>query len=247
VVTTDSVEAVRTHEWVSFEDKNETVWLFDVTFMASDWTCIFGRGCPGVLTERAPELGQGCCSYGAHFTETADRERVEDYAALLTDEQWQLKDEADEVGGPIHQDENGAWITRQFEDACIFLNREDFPAGGGCALHLSAVDAGEAPLLRKPDVCWQLPLRLTEHTDENQRTTMTLREWRRPDWGEGGAEFAWWCTEEHEAFIGDTPVYKALRDEIVALVGAEPYAALCEHLTARPSETIVPHPARRTS
>ena len=57
------------HEWVSFDDPDEErTWLFDVTFLASAWTCIFGHGCQGVLTGPTPELVQGCCSYGAHFT-----------------------------------------------------------------------------------------------------------------------------------------------------------------------------------
>ena len=43
--------------------------MFDVTFLLSRWTCIFGDGCQGVLTGPAPELVQGCCSYGAHFTD----------------------------------------------------------------------------------------------------------------------------------------------------------------------------------
>ena len=46
-----------------------------------------------------------------------------------------------------------------------------------------------------------------------------LREWKRRDWGEGGAEFHWWCTEDPEAFVGHRPVYEELRDEIVELVG----------------------------
>ena len=48
------------------------------------WTCIFGDGCQGVLTGPAPELVQGCCSYGAHFTDKADRRRVERLAKKLT-------------------------------------------------------------------------------------------------------------------------------------------------------------------
>ena len=62
-----------THEWVSFDDPDEErTWLFDVTFLVSAWTCIFGQGCQGVLTGPAPELVQGCCSYGAHFTGKKD-------------------------------------------------------------------------------------------------------------------------------------------------------------------------------
>ncbi len=61
------------HEWVSFEDEDEErTWTFDVTFLTSAWTCIYGNGCLGVLTGPAPELEHGCCSYGAHFVDSAD-------------------------------------------------------------------------------------------------------------------------------------------------------------------------------
>ena len=69
------------HEWVSFEDAEEDrTWVFDATFLLSPWTCIFGQGCQGVLTGPTPELVQGCCSYGAHFTGPEDAARVEEAA-----------------------------------------------------------------------------------------------------------------------------------------------------------------------
>ena len=70
------------HEWVSFDDPDELrTWVFDVTFLLSGWECIFGRGCQGVLTGPAPEMVQGCCSYGAHFTDRAEVARVRAAAA----------------------------------------------------------------------------------------------------------------------------------------------------------------------
>src|SRR4051794_9058633 len=52
------------HEWVSFEDPDEDrTWVFDVTFLMSKWSCIYGRGCQGVLTGPAPELMHGCCTH----------------------------------------------------------------------------------------------------------------------------------------------------------------------------------------
>ena len=79
-----------THEWLSFEDEEEErTWVFDVTFLTSNWTCIFGNGCQGVLTGPAPELVQGCCSYGAHLVDKKDARRVEKAAATLTPEEWQ--------------------------------------------------------------------------------------------------------------------------------------------------------------
>ena len=48
-----------------------------------------------------------------------------------------------------------------------------------------ALEAGERPMDWKPNVCWQLPLRLDDHTDDNGYVTSTLREWKRRDWGAG--------------------------------------------------------------
>ena len=184
------------HEWVSFEDPDEhRTWVFDVTFLTSNWTCIFGRGCPGVLTEAAPELVHGCCSYGAHFTGKDDRRHVETMAERLTPDQWQFRKQAKKRGGPIKVNREGDTVTRLVDGACIFLNRPGFPGGPGCALHRAALEAGERFMDWKPEVCWQLPLRRIDDTDVYGHVTSTVREWKRRDWGEGGQEFHWWCTE----------------------------------------------------
>ena len=59
--------STRTSGSASRTSDEERTWVFDVTFLTSNWTCIFGNGCQGVLTGPAPELVQGCCSYGAHL------------------------------------------------------------------------------------------------------------------------------------------------------------------------------------
>jgi hypothetical protein len=248
------------HEWVSFEDPDEErTWVFDVTFLTSNWTCIYGQGCPGVLTEAAPELEQGCCSYGAHFVDDADRRRVERIARRLTKKQWQHKKEADRRGGPVKVNRAGDTVTRMVDGACIFLNRPGFPTGAGCALHQAAAAAGKRPMDWKPEVCWQLPLRRQDDTDDNGWVTSTVREWKRRDWGEGGSEFHWWCTDDPLAFRGGSPVYETMRDELVELVGETPYRLFVEHVrqreqAGRPSpngrpnvseEVFLPHPAVR--
>lgn len=234
------------HEWISFEDPHELrTWVFDATFLLSAWSCIYGGGCLGVLTGPAPELAQGCCSYGAHFVDDDDLVAVEAAAARLTPEQWQFH-AAGTAEGFVATEDDGTRVTRVVDGACIFLNRPGFAAGAGCAFHQAALAAGERPLDWKPDVCWQLPLRLVEHTDEHGYVTSTLREWKRRDWGEGGQEFHWWCTEGPEAFVGRIPVYEYLRDEITEFVGPEVYDLLAERLAVRrASPTPLPHPAVR--
>ncbi len=233
------------HELVAFDDPDEhRTWVFDVTFLTSSWTCIFGRGCPGVLTEPAEELGQGCCSYGAHFVDDDDHDAVLARIESLTDEQWQHRARA-RGKGATRRTSTGQWVTRLHKDACILLNRPDFPGGAGCALHRAALDAGERPLDWKPDVCWQLPLRLEEQTDDHGHVTSMLREWKRRDWGGGGEEFHWWCTDDPLAFAGGEPVWVALRDEIVELCGEAAYGLLADYLDQRRHWQPVPHPALR--
>ncbi|HEY1281909.1 MAG TPA: hypothetical protein VGF22_19660, partial [Acidimicrobiales bacterium] len=167
------------HEYLSFEDpQDQRTWVFDVTFLLSSWTCIYGRGCQGVLTGPAPEREEGCCSYGAHFIDDEDVATVEAAADRLTDEQWQHRRKG-RRGGIHRTDKDGTRITRLVDGACIFLNRPGFAGGAGCALHRGALDAGERFMDWKPDVCWQLPLRLDEHTAEQGHVTSTLREWKR--------------------------------------------------------------------
>ncbi len=233
------------HEWVSFEDpEEERTWVFDVTFLTSNWKCIYGCGCPGVLTGPAPEMVQGCCSYGAHFTDEADVERVERAAAELERSQWQYQSRA--RGKPFKQTHRGETVTRIVDGACIFLNRPGFPGGPGCALHRAALERGMPPLELKPDVCWQLPLRREDEDGPEGHVRSTVRQWDRRDWGGGGSEFHWWCTESHEAFVGTEPVYKTLRTELTAMVGEANYKTLARYLERiRPTETRLPHPALR--
>jgi hypothetical protein len=235
------------HEWVSFPDPDENrAWIFDVTFLLSGWHCIYGRGCQGVLTGPAPELEQGCCSYGAHFTDADDSARVLAAAKGLTAAQWQFRARG-RRGGMVRTDEDGALVTRLVDGACIFLNRPGFAGGAGCALHRGALEGDARPMDFKPDVCWQLPLRRADQTDEAGHVTSTVGQWDRRHWGDGGMEFHWWCTDAPEAFGGREPVYRHLRDELIGLCGADVYALVATYLDARRGSAVValPHPAVR--
>lgn len=233
------------HEWVSFEDDDGDTYVFDVTFLTSSWRCIFGEGCLGVLDGPAPELVHGCCSYGAHFSDKDDVRRVRKAMRQLTAKTWQYKSRARSLGGAIYVNDDGDTVTRVVDDACIFLNRPDFPGGAGCALHVAALEAGERPLDWKPEVCWQLPLRLDTHTDDNGHSTFTLREWKRRDWGEGGEDFHWWCTDDALAFRDPKPVYITARDEIIEMVGEEMYERFAAYIRSRGTSVFLPHPAVR--
>lgn len=229
------------HDFISFEDPDEQrTWMFDATFLRSNWSCIYGRGCLGIYTEPTPELHQGCCSMGAWFLDEEDVAKVEKAAARLDETTWQFLSKA---GDRIWRKRaKGTITTRLVKDACIFLNRPGFAGGIGCALHHGALKAGERPIDWKPTVCWQLPLRLEDQTDGDGHVTSILREWKRRDWGAGGDQFAWWCTDSPLAFIGADPVYRTLKEEIVEIVGPRVYSMLVGRLEA---PVPLPHPALR--
>ena len=110
--------------------KEKRQWQVDVTFLASSYRCIFGQGCPGVLTEPAPELIQGCCSYGAHASDKKDMRKIEKLAEELGDDEWQFRNRGLQRGvwKSVGKDD---WRTRLVDGACVFLNRPGFATGPG--------------------------------------------------------------------------------------------------------------------
>ena len=234
-------------EWATFTDPDDpdSRWLVDVTFLTSAWRCLFGCGCQGVLTAAAPELEQGCCSYGAHFTGEEDRDRVVAAAERLGADEWQYAARGRRQGVTARLP-GGGWRTRLVDGGCVFLNRPGFGAGAGCALHLLALREGEHPMSTKPDVCWQLPLRRSERQEGDGTTSFVLSEFGRDGWGPGGAQFAWWCTEAPDAFTGSVPVYRSMEPELRAMVGDALYASIAAYLDARLANGatgVVPHPS----
>lgn len=232
------------HEWISFADPElEQTWLIDATFLRSNWTCIYGNGCQGVLDDPAPDLHQGCCSHGAHFIDKEDLASVKKFVKRLTPEHWQNFDKG-RNNKWLTKEKDGSNVTATYKRACIFHNRPDFEGGMGCAFHVAASAAKERPMDWKPDVCWQVPLRLEQHDEDENHILSIVREWKRRDWGGGGHDFHWWCTDDSAAFVGSRPVYKYLKDELIELCGDEIYEIIVKQLQ-KPRTTFLPHPQVR--
>ena len=139
--------------------------------------------------------------------------------------------------GLLETDDDGDVHTRVVEGGCIFANREGFAAGEGCALHHLAVRRGEDPMTHKPTVCWQVPLHRTiEEKVGNDGGTIevhTVHAFERGDWGEGGADFTWWCFDDGTAFVGDRPLFRTMELELRTMVGDAVYDELAGYLEDR--------------
>ena len=200
-----------------------TLWRFDTSFLRSNWTCIWGRGCQGILPEPAAHLGQGCCSLGADLDGEDEARNIAALAATLDPTRFQHQVAAAADG--VFADDTHA-STRVVDGACIFLNRPGFEGGAGCALHLEALHSGESPTIWKPSVCWQLPVHVDWEPAEDGTEVATVRRWERRDWGDEGQTMAWCCTEEQDAYVGDVPVIDSLAEVLEAVVGPTVYVEL---------------------
>ena len=225
-------------DWVEFANPANPEELFkcDLTWLTSYWQCIYGDGCCGIDADK-PDAG--CCSDGAYYTSKEDEDRVLKAAKKLTRAEWQLYDQAraKKSGGKLQITEIGLdkdRKTRKVKDSCIFLNRVGYEAPGytgsfGCALHHLAVREQVHFVDTKPDICWQLPLRRSWETREmgdKEITVVVIGEYERLAWGDGGADFDWYCTSNSEAHVGRVPVYQSNKIELTKMMGEAGYLEL---------------------
>jgi hypothetical protein len=216
-----------TSKWLVLDDGDRT-WRFERAWLLANWQCVYGNGCRGIHPSQDASRMDGCCTYGAHFAEAEDFVKVLGFVPELTPEVWQHHARGQRLGW-FKKLPNGRLATRTVQGACIFSNRPGFSGGVGCALHIAALQQGRRPIDVKPDVCWELPIRTEDSTDENGRRVITLRRWDKEDFGPEGSDMTWWCTDPTtapEAHTAPTCVYESLRDELVELCGAELYARL---------------------
>ena len=241
------VDLVFPRVWVEFADPADESQVFrcDLTWLTSNWMCIFGQGCQGIYADRPDD---GCCTLGAHFSDKDDEKRVRGFVKQLDAEHWQFHD-AGRKGGWVETDEDGDRKTAVHEGACIFLNRPGFAGGEGCALHSLALRLDRHPLETKPDVCWQLPVRRTfrevDRPDGTAYTEVSIGEYDRRGWGPGGHDLDWYCSGNTEAHVGVEPVYVSNAPELVELMGRKAYDELVRHCEAhlRSRSALAIHPA----
>ncbi len=234
-------------DWVEFINpaNPEEIFKCDMTWLTSYWQCIYGNGCCGIDADK-PDAG--CCSDGAYYTSKDDEARTLRAAKKLSKSTWQFYDQArpKKSGGKLQISEIGLdkdRKTKKIKDSCIFLNRTDYKAPGytgspGCVLHHLAEKEGVHVVETKPDICWQLPLRRSWETREvgdSSITVVVIGEYERLAWGEGGADFDWYCTSNAEAHTGKLPVYKSSKIELLTMMGKSGYeelAKLCDSRVA---------------
>jgi hypothetical protein len=242
------IDANFPRDWFEFPDPLNAKQVFkcDLTWLTSNWNCIFGSGCKGVDKNLADH---GCCSDGAYYNGKDDEQRVIKAAQRLTKDIWQNYKVAREgkskskkmlAVNEVGLDKERK--TRKVKKTCIFFNEKSFSEEYfGCALHHLANREEVHYLETKPDICWQLPLRRSWETREigdNKYSVVVIGEYTREAWGAGGADLDWYCTSNTEAHTATNPVYITNKSELIAL------KAKCDSLR-KSLPLFVIHPASR--
>lgn len=263
-------------EWFEFvhpEDPNH-IFSIDLTWLESTWSCRFGTPeCKGI-DETRPALG--CCIHGAYIADEEDRDTVFAAVKAMDPQFWQLRpaetdaffaaddptwlepwlewDEEDTEALDPDEDEGPHIRTKVVDGACIFANRPGHPTGPGCALHQWAMAEGRDIVGSKPEVCWQVPFSREdaweERTDGQEILRTTIGEYHRRQWGGGGEDFDWWCTAAPACHTGATPVWQSMKDELIGLIGEEPYGVVAKHCEKRmqlDDDLRATHPATRAA
>ena len=235
-------------------------YTFDMTFLMSNWKCLYGQGCVGLhdVDAKTYTTDTGCCRLGSWITEPDDLKNVMVRQQELTNEDWdvELRIEANKRGeslgwmvqiGANKYDENGVCTevnvkTRVHKGVCIFANRVGGSSGKvGCAFHALANRLGVHHSVTKPTICWQLPLQVVHDEDGD----VFVGAWDRLAWGgvnEEGVQptINWWCIDSPDAYIGEDRVYIYLADELRKSVGDVVYEKLLVEIDKRKGNYVAP-------
>ena len=225
-------------EWATFIDpRDASRWTIDVSFLASAWTCIYGRGCHGIHNE---PVG-GCCQAGVFVQVGPDDEqgaedfdRLNERVAELTSADWDLVDRYRDRW--FKERSKGSRHTRVSDGHCVFQNRGSGSSGTtGCAFHVAALRRGEDPLDWKPFTCGLVPFAI-DHSDDEQKHTLRPYDHER-DWGSGEHEpLDWWCVDSPEAYVSQQALYRTEEGLLRRVLGDELYAEVAAYMDARFTE-----------
>jgi hypothetical protein len=242
-------------EWLTFPSPDDPDHQFrvNVSFMLSNYECIFGRGCPGMAsTEITTDVG--CCSRGATFIDEDDFEHVSEMVDELTADDCDNLEHIRRRGWFISSRYGKPYKTRKLGNVCIFGNREGGPTGKpGCAFHHLAERQGKHHSETKPYICWSNPLNFSSELPEEPggRTTTIVSAFTADAWGgtnddeepDGRGHVGYWCVDTPDAYRGEHAVYRSMEHELRKGMGDAGYEAMAELLDAI-DEPRYPMPGR---
>lgn len=229
-------------DWLTFPSPDDPDKRFrvNVSFLLSNYQCIWGRGCPGLLNHSAdPEAA--CCERGVTFVDENDFAHVSEMVGELTAADCDNIDHVRERGWYQQSKAGVPYKTRKLGGSCIFTNRAGGAAGKpGCAFHHLAQRKGVSATETKPFICWTLPLNFSHEPAEETGgpSTMIVSAFSADAWGgtnddeedDGRGHMGYWCIDTPDAYGGAKPVYRSLETELRKGMGDAAYERMVELL-----------------
>lgn len=225
----------------------------DASFLMSNWTCLFGNGCPGLFTPNESVIRDdvGCCKDSFYVQDDEDQDKIVQMISQLTDDDWDIElSEEVEKNGWLMIGEDGEPKGRVFEGSCVFNNRNGGSADQpGCAFVAMSRRTGGDHIDVMPNVCWMLPLKYEQVDDSD--FLFELGPWTIDKWFverdhinsiQNPGFCSWWCVDSPEPYVGAEPVYKAMERELRQVVGDHAYETIREALEARVAQGWKPMP-----
>jgi hypothetical protein len=229
-------------EWLTFPAPDDPQHQFrvNVSFLLSNYECIFGRGCPGLLN-RGIHPDVACCERGVTFIDDEDFAHVADMVDELAAEDCDNIAHVRRRGWYQSSSSGRPYKTRKVGDACIFANRTGGPAGKpGCAFHHLAARTGRHPSETKPFICWTMPLNFSSEQpiEPGGRSTTIVSAFTADAWGgtddhedpTGRGHMGYWCIDTPDAYRNAQPVYRSMEYELRKEMGDAAYERLAELL-----------------
>jgi hypothetical protein len=229
-------------EWLTFPapDDPDRQFRVNVSFLLSNYQCIFGQGCLGSLNKK-PSADYGCCERGVTFIDEDDFDHVVEMVGQLTAEDCDNIDHVRERGWYLSSKAGKPYKTRKVDSLCIFGNRTGGPAGkAGCAFHHLAARTGRHHTETKPYICWSVPLNFSSEEPEEPggRDTTIVSAFTADAWGgtedneeaDGRGHLGWWCIDTPDAYRGAEPVYRTMEHELRKGIGDAAYERMAELL-----------------
>lgn len=245
-------------EWLTFPapDDPDRQYRVNVSFLLSNYQCIFGQGCQGTLN-RYPSADAGCCDRGVTFIDDDDFDHVAEMVGELTAEDCDNIEHVRARGWYVSSRSGKPYKTRKLGSLCIFGNRTGGAAGkAGCAFHHLAARQGKHHSDTKPFICWSVPLNFSSEEPEEPggpETTIvsafTADAWGGTDDAEeadGHGHMGWWCIDTPDAYRAALPVYQSCEHELRKGIGDAAYERMAE-LLAGIERPRFPMPGQRVN
>ena len=188
--------------WVEFTDPVDADQVFrcDLTWLTSNWTCIFGSGCKGIYADRPDD---GCCTLGRALLRQGRREARQEVGQGARPRRLAVLRRRED-----HREGRGRWTQDARRRRRLHLPepsrlRRRAPAAPCTSSPSTAASASSPPSRTSAGSCRSDAPTATSNAPTAPSTSRSSSaSTSGAGWGPGGHDLDWYCTANTEAHVG---------------------------------------------